>query len=453
MKPAMTARRLCLGLAAASTLLAPATATAAKSSRKADTKAPVVTKVSPKSAKIGDTLTITGKNFVRGRGKNQIFFYAKGGGTWTKSADSSTTRIKVVIPDKLAGLLPANGDQARIQIRIKGKRLGKNSAARVSPLIAINPDNVGGDPNGSNPGTIACTPNPADVASDVDKDLLTDARERELLLDACNRDTDSDGASDGYEYHSAIDLNSNALPYPGKRPYPNPLFKDAEVDYDGDGLTVFDEYSLWTKFGGGALPLNYSDGHQHTVTQAAPDPSGPLYYLDIDGNGWLGDDERDADGDGLGNWDESGQGRMQPGWWKAAYDRDPYNETPYPVTFSGTNMLDPDSDGDTLPDGADDQDFDGLSNAFEVDRPDSWVVTFIAIKYSYQNWNGTTVVDDVPADAFTPKYYSRVQPFDPCKPVFSARCHVHEPFEHYEKDEPWAGPKNAPPPGARPDSL
>ena len=39
---------------------------------------------------------------------------------------------------------------------------------------------------------------------------------------------------DGYEYQSAVDLNddeyqspNDVLPYPGKRPYPNPLFTDA----------------------------------------------------------------------------------------------------------------------------------------------------------------------------------------------------------------------------------
>ena len=450
----MTARRLCLGLAAASTLLLPSTATAAKkSTKKVDKKAPVVKKVSPKRAKVGQTLTITGKNFVKGRGKNQVFFYnPKGGGTWTKAETSSTKRLKVVVPAKLANLLPANGDEARIQLRVKAKRLGKSSAARVSPLISINPGDVGGQPGGSNPGTVACTPNPADAASDVDQDLLTDARERDLLLDACNRDTDGDGASDGYEYHSAIDLNSSARPYPAKRPYPNALFKDSEIDYDGDGLTVWDEYSLWTKYGNGALPLNYSDGHQRTVAQAAPDPSGPLYYQDMNGDGWLGDDERDADGDGLGNWDES-HGRMVTSWWESTYGADPYKETPYPVKFAGTDMVDPDSDGDGLLDGADDQDFDGLSNSFEIERDPDWNASFIAIKYGYHNWDGVAVIDAVPADGIAPKYYSRTQPFDPCKPVFSARCHVHEPFEYYEDTEPWAGAKNAPPPGDRPGDV
>ena len=46
----------------------------------------------------------------------------------------------------------------------------------------------------------------------------------------CNLDTDGDGVDDGFEYQSAKDLNDDEyqnpnqfLPYPGKRPYPNPL--------------------------------------------------------------------------------------------------------------------------------------------------------------------------------------------------------------------------------------
>ena len=35
------------------------------------------------------------------------------------------------------------------------------------------------------------------------------------------------------------------LPYPGKRPYPNPLFADATIDYDGDSLTLASEHDLW----------------------------------------------------------------------------------------------------------------------------------------------------------------------------------------------------------------
>ena len=96
-------------------------------------------------------------------------------------------------------------------------------------------------------------------------------------------------------------------------------------------------------------------------------------------NGTLTDDERDADGDGLSNWDES-HGRMTADWWKIKYDgTNDVLETPHTVTFGPVSMLDPDSDGDGLVDGADDTDFDGLTNAFEVERPGGWQGTYVSV--------------------------------------------------------------------------
>ena len=447
-------RRLSLALAASALIALPATADAAA---KKTSKAPVVKKVTPRSAKVGDTLVLTGKNFVRGKGKNVVLFYTtKGGATFTKALDASATRLKVTVPDKLAALLPANGDEARILLRVRGKRLGTRTSTRIAPLISINPDDVGGDNSGTggsgNP--VACTPNPSDPLSDIDKDLLSDALERTLMLDACNRDSDGDGASDGYEYYSAIDQNSlpsEARPYPWKTPYPNPLFKDADIDHDGDGLTLKDEYDLWAKFG-----------------QNQPPPPSPLWYSAGKQSSAEGatDDVRDADEDGLGNWDES-HGRMTAEWWKAKYDgTNDVLETPYPVTFGPVSMLEKDSDGDKVPDGEDDTDFDGLSNSVEVHRPGNWHSTYVSLAH---NFNFTILptghADFDPTDPDVDsgyRYYARVNPFNPCKPVQSDKCHLHPPFGYYDASEDWVnlgapgtgkGPEAPPlPPGAGPDA-
>ena len=48
---------------------------------------------------------------------------------------------------------------------------------------------------------------------------LAPGRDRILILE----DTDGDSMTDGWEYYAAKDLNVKAVPYPGKRPFPNPL--------------------------------------------------------------------------------------------------------------------------------------------------------------------------------------------------------------------------------------
>jgi hypothetical protein len=180
---------------------------------------------------------------------------------------------------------------------------------------------------------------------------------------------------DGWEYESALDFNSRhegpSLPYPGKRPYPNPLDPaDKAKDHDGDGLSAGIEHTLWKATLAGhpahaqvngrptlpavapaaPLPLSYSDGDQ---TSGDGNPLGgglPIPalqgYLDLNSSGLLSDDEKDVDGDGLGNYVELstfGSGK------------------PYPLSF-----LDWDSDGDLVTDGLDDQDHDGLINLEEI---------------------------------------------------------------------------------------
>ncbi|MEJ7715457.1 MAG: hypothetical protein WKF40_07030 [Thermoleophilaceae bacterium] len=69
-------------------------------------------------------------------------------------------------------------------------------------------------------------------------------------------DSDGDAAGDGWEYWSAKDLNVRAVPYPAKKPYPNPLFKDdVKYDFDGDGMTSGEEHAAWVATGRQFDPL------------------------------------------------------------------------------------------------------------------------------------------------------------------------------------------------------
>jgi hypothetical protein len=422
----------------------------------ASSKKPVIRSFSPKRVKVGQPLTIKGRNFVPGAGNTRVMFLRVNGKAIGVAVAKKTTRKKIVVAvPKVLNALLKNGS-ARFKLRVFSGQFSDWTKAKRSPVVVFNGSGNAEDPAGDCDGDKI--PNGTDT--DDDNDLLPDSLEGpdiahgQIGTDPCNADSDGDGISDGFEYQSALDLNRTVLfgptlpiPYPGKRPYPNALDPDQNFDYDGDGLTQGQEYFLWRVFGGGKFPLNYSDGLATTVPTPLPagrqfeqmDATawGPDYH-----DGFLNDGERDADGDGLTNWDEF-NGRMQPEWWKRMYDgKSPGfpKETPYPITFDGTKAWDKDSDGDGVPDGLDDQDHDGLTNLFEVNRPWNWedyLDNGTLVKGTYIS---VTETFDGPVplhDGTDP--WARVQPFNPCKPVFSKTCHRHPPFGYYPDDEDWEG--------------
>jgi hypothetical protein len=337
----------------------------------------------------------------------------------------------------------------RLQLVVLAGKFSKSTPRRLSPVVTGFGDGPGGSPG---PGSGAVCP-----GTDYDGDLLANSLELQLNLDPCLADTDGDGVEDGYEYQSALDLNhyprTPPLPYPGKRPYPNPLDpSDGAVggtDYDGDGLTLREEFGMWLRYSGDGVVRNshpgtlagmvYSDGLQFSVDSpqpAAPAPGTLLAWsLDMDDDGVLRDDERDADGDGLTNWDEL-RGRMTEAWWPAQHDgQNEPKESKYPEidfldnedTAPAFNAhIDPDMDGDGVLDGADDNDHDGLTNQFEVRRPANWLSVYATTNpWAYTN------------------------PFNPCKPFNSERCHRHPPFNYYQSDT--APPIGPDPPAGYPD--
>jgi hypothetical protein len=399
---------------------------------------------------VGGTLTITGKNFKAKRAKNTVIFRARSGRTaFAKPVRASTTKLVVRVPAAVARLLKvaASAQQpTRLRLVVLAGKFSKITPRRLSPVVTGFGDGPGGSPG---PGSGAVCP-----GTDYDGDLLANSLELQLNLDPCLADTDGDGVEDGYEYQSALDLNhyprTPPLPYPGKRPYPNALDpSDGAVggtDYDGDGLKLREEFGMWLRYSGDGVVRNshpgslagmvYSDGLQFSVDSpppAAPAPGTLLAWsLDMDDDGVLRDDERDADGDGLTNWDEL-RGRMTEDWWPAQHDgtNEP-KESKYPEidfldnedTAPAFNAhVDPDMDGDGVLDGADDNDHDGLTNQFEVRRPDNWLTVYSTTNpWAYTN------------------------PFNPCKPFNSERCHRHPPFSYYQGDTvPPIGPD--PPPG------
>jgi hypothetical protein len=432
---------------------------------------------------VGEKLTILGKHF-RGKSKTRIFFLRQGGGVTSAKPEYGTkSRLVVTIPDTLTPLLRGTG-KTRFQIRLLTTSFGTPTKKGKSPLIgpaSVDGGGGGGGGGSGNPGDGDCDGDGIKnkLESDDDNDLIPDATEVGTThTDPCKADTDGDGVSDGYEWQSAKDMNDTtpfntpdaALPYPGKKPWPNPLDpSDKGTDHDGDGLSMSDEFQLFKFYGGNKLPLNYSDGLQASRNVLAP--TAPVrYYMDMNGDGILSDDERDADGDNLGNWDEA-YGRMTAKWWDAVYDGQggAPNEKHYPNVMTGagldwieTSMVDPDSDGDHVNDGADDQDHDGLSNAFEIERPPFWNWIYVSIGPANAH-PGTPLTPEqqatvdtynsvAPYTVVSPNPWARVQPYNPCKPVWSKHCHLHWPDGYYGDDEDWMGPDPRPlnPPPAAP---
>jgi hypothetical protein len=393
-------------LAALGALAVPATAGAA-------VKTPVITKVTPKNVNVGEKLVITGKYFRRGRGKNRVLFRRTGGkSTFVKADVSTTKRMTVIIPARLTSYMatPAGSAVAtRFRLRVLTSKLSKRfTTGKNSPLVGPKKPKLAPPPTPPADGDCDGDGIPNSAETDDDGDLLSDADEAKIGTDACKPDTDGDGVEDGYEWQSAKDLNGAALPYPGKRPYPNALYQDADVDYDGDGLTLGTEYSLWK--------YAIAAGHTPIPTEST---LSPLYYSDgtQTSSGAIRDDERDEDGDGLSNFDET-SGAMTPGYWNACYA----GEIPYPIPYTGTSATDADSDGDGILDGADDQDFDGVPNIDELSR------LAAARGARAHQWGAMQcVVGSDPGDSPDPTApAARVNPFNPCLPdKLSLTCERH----------------------------
>ncbi|MBA2348524.1 MAG: hypothetical protein H0V81_09550 [Solirubrobacterales bacterium] len=387
--------RLVLVLPVLGLLAAPSGATAATA------RFPSVSEVSPSRLGVGGTLTLLGRNFRSGTRKNTVVFKRDGARPVFVRAGRATSRKLVVkVPQKMIRSLKKKGDSpvsTRFRVRVLAKRFGKRyTALKASPILSpvtVDPD-------------------------DADGDGLKDSIERRVGTDPLKADSDADGIEDGFEYYSAKDLNGASLPFPGKRPYPNPLDPaDASIDHDGDGLSLANEFRAW-RYTGRPFPLSYSDGNPFTRGQ-------PL------------DSNKDVDGDGLPNYTEVAGPLSGPEWWAGFVEDNKcspdYVESKYPgPLYTGLSFVDPDSDGDGVLDGADDIDHDGLTNAEEGQfrRPD-WCQVYVSTRQGAHSGEPN------------PDRYARHDPFNPCKPVYSQACHQFVPLNYYVNTdtyvEDWAG--------------
>ena len=221
--------------------------------------APTVSSVSPLKAKVGQTLTIKGTNFIVGPKRNTVIFMSDYGPT-VFIKNTQATRTSMTVP-LTAGLekgmrgYPSNPRANRFQLRVVTNEQAKSfTPATMSPVISPRSTTPPPPPDNDKDGQVDS------VDSDDDNDLLSDGIERPVIDDTtANRsgtdpklkDTDGDGLEDGWEYYAAKDLNVKAIPYPGKRPFPNALDPSdcGDIDFDGDFLRTGEEHALWKHTG------------------------------------------------------------------------------------------------------------------------------------------------------------------------------------------------------------
>jgi hypothetical protein len=214
-------------MAATAALLVPVTGTATADAK----KAPVVTRVTPKKAFVGETMTIRGRHFRAGVNKNIVAFKRKGTKVVLVPAGRGTSKLlKLELPKRLEKvLLVQNGTPVptSLQIRVMSSRFGKRYTSRAkSPLVGPEKPPAPPKPKKANPrGDCDGDGQVNRIDTDDDNDLLSDELEERYDLDGCKADTDGDGVEDGYEYQSARDLNDDEhqsandyIPYPEKRP-------------------------------------------------------------------------------------------------------------------------------------------------------------------------------------------------------------------------------------------
>jgi hypothetical protein len=444
--------------------------------------APIITRVQPMRVSVGNLITITGSHFKAHRLKNTIIFRGPDGRTaFAKPRRATARKLVVRVPAAVARLLNvAHSKQrpTRMKLRVLSGQFSKFTSRRLSPVITAVGDGDGGGGGGG-----GGTPTVCNSSADHDGDLLPNSLELAIGTDPCLADTDNDQMSDGWEYYSAKDLNIKAVPYPGKRPFPNALdpsdgapagVKFSPYDFDGDGLTSLEEYRAWritgssfdaSKVGGLDLqsPLGYSDGTKYSRSDETPTvplwksadyglPNPPQTFpdtYDLHGDAAWRDDERDADRDGLSNWLESARGpghaSYWPGYWKVPERSiDPWKKTAYVCgapgeyeqrpgeydqrPFADLDLADPDVDGDTLLDGEDDQDNDDFTNITEL----------YEVVYDLDGngaggvnpaWCGIKGPGWIPSIAFGGQD-SAINPFNPCAPNPDSRtCPPYIPFD------------------------
>jgi hypothetical protein len=465
--------------AALAALAAPALAGAAPSAhaaKKARDTAPVVASVRPLNVAVGQTLVLRGRNFRPGVKKTTVVFKRAGAPAVFAKADRSTTKLLwITVPTALKDQMSSRGGQpvsTRFRLNVLGTRLGRTfTSLGSSPTIAPCEDGdlLGHDLEASI-GTDPCV-------ADTDGDGVTDGYEYQSAkdlnddedqhpnaflphpgkrpypnaLDKSDADKDFDGDSltlgeehalwrftwetsrtdahtltplsysDGEQFSRSRRLDSGV--HAGRR---QPTLRAGE----GDGQPTFAEWAAGAGYR--IVLLSWNGLGAWWEHDAARVPFG-IFDFDRSGEetpdelgygrgGYLSDDLRDVDADGLNNYQET-HGFMLAKHWADCYPA----EKPYGISYAVGDedrnedgvrdaATDPDTDGDGVRDGADDEDHDDIPNIMELSR---------RAASGFDDTDGRDCSPRkepaLPEDPGRAHEYGRVNPFNPCLPDARSR--------------------------------
>jgi hypothetical protein len=480
-RAAMTAALVALA-APALAGAAPTAHAAAKKKRPAADTAPVVASASPLALAVGETLLLRGRNFRPGVKKTTVVFKRSGGRAVFAKADRSTSKLLwITVPTALKDEMASRGGvpvSTRFRLNVLGARLGRTfTSVSDSPVIAPCEDGdlLGHDLEASI-GTDPCVADTdGDGVSDgfeyqSAKDLNDDEdqhpngylphpgkRPYPNALDKTDADKDFDGDSltlgeehalwrftwetsktdahtltplsysDGEQFSRSRRVDSG--PHTGRR---QPTLRAGERD---GGQPTFAEWAAGAGYR--TVMLSWNGDGAWWEHDAARVPYG-IFDVNRSGDespwelgyargGFVSDELRDVDADGLTNYQET-HGFMIAKHWADCYPM----EKPYAINYAvgdedrnGDGVrdaaTDPDTDGDGVRDGADDEDHDDIPNVMELSRR------------AASGFDDTTGVDckpaeNLPEDPARQHVYGRVNPFNPCLPdVYSRTCarYVH----------------------------
>ncbi len=121
---------------------------------------PTIEFFSPRTAEIGDTLTVTGRNYLPGSGRSTLVFLSPSGpAVFVKAYSATRSQLKVRIPERLLNHFNVGecGELKRtvFRLRVLARRTGRRFTPRRISLAVLPPA------NSQSPGA---TP-PADCAS------------------------------------------------------------------------------------------------------------------------------------------------------------------------------------------------------------------------------------------------------------------------------------------------